>query len=57
MNMTKKERTAKIKRIEKAIQTVDEVLADFYDILSFEQRCKLREVKNPLDFALKFHRA
>lgn len=55
--MTKQEREAKIKRIEKAIRTLDEVHSDFYEALSWEQRCKIRSAKDPLEFALKFHRA
>ena len=55
--MTKKERESKIKRIENALKTIDEVQGDFWEVLSFEQRCDLRSAKRPLKFALKFHKA
>jgi len=55
--MTKKERTAKTKRIEKAIETLCEVESDFWECFTIEQRCALREAKRPLEYALKFHKA
>lgn len=49
--MTKKDR-AKIKRIEKALATIDEVLIDLFKVMPFDARCDLRQGQTALKLAI-----
>lgn len=53
--MKKRDRAAKIKRIQEAIKTLDEVMGHFWDSFSLRQRRALADTKIALKFAYYSH--
>jgi len=54
--MTRQEKTARAKRIQRAIKTIKETEKELWDVLGWDRRGEIRGAIRPLEFAAEYYK-